>query len=282
MSAPITWRPEDTDRWLRVADERERVLRPVLDLLLEAAALAPGEQVLDVGCGTGPTTAAAARAVRPGGTVTGLDLAVALVEEARRRVHEPEARWVVGDATDVDLPAAGFDVVISRFGVMFFADPSAAFAHLAALVRAGGRLAMVVWPPRTDVEQFQVSYAAARGALDATGLTYEEPDPGRGPFSLGDVAALRALLADSGWADLEVVTRTVALPFGAPGDDLARIARAALGTGHAAALLEEVPEQVREDAVRRLVRELEHRQRDAGDAGVTLAATVRLVTGVRR
>jgi len=81
MTAPITWRQEDTERWLSVADQRERGLEPVLTVLLEAAGLVPGEHVLDVGCGTGPTTRAAALAVRPNGTVTGLDLAPELVAE---------------------------------------------------------------------------------------------------------------------------------------------------------------------------------------------------------
>ena len=276
---PVTWRQEDTDRWLRVADARERGLAPVLELLIAAAALRPGEHVLDVGCGTGPTTGAAARAVRPGGTVTGLDLAPELVAEAQRRVSEPETRWVSGDATTVDLPPGAFDVVISRFGVMFFADPVAAFGHLAELVRPGGRLAMAVWPPRHEVEQFEVPHAAARSALDAAGVDYEQPDPGRGPFSLGSATALRDLLTGTGWSQVEVVTHTRPLPVGGPDADLVEVARGLLDVGQSATLLQEAPHEVREDAVRRLVRDLEER---VTETGLTLGATVRLATGVRR
>ena len=279
MTAPITWRQEDTERWLSVADQREHGLEPVLTLLLEAAALVPGEHVLDVGCGTGPTTRAAGLAVRPGGTVTGLDLAPELVAEAARRVLEPEVRWLAGDATDVALPADHFDAVISRFGVMFFADPEAAFAHLAGATRPGGRLAVAVWPARDEVEQFALPYAAALRALTRAGIEPDEPDPHRGPFSLGSEADVLALLAASGWSDVEIRSEEPLLPVAAPGADLAAVARGMLETGHAGVLLDEAPADVVTSAARDLEAGLSER---AHADGVHLGGRVHLVLAVRR
>jgi SAM-dependent methyltransferase len=279
MTAPITWRQEDTARWLSVADQRERGLEPVLTVLLEAAGLVPGEHVLDVGCGTGPTTRAAALAVRPGGTVTGLDLAPELVAEAARRVQEPEVRWLAGDATEVALPAAHFDAVISRFGVMFFADPVTAFAHLAGATRPGGRLAVAVWPARDEVEQFALPYAAALRALTQTGIEPDEPDPQRGPFSLGREDEALSLLRAAGWSDVEIHSEEPLLPVAGPAADLATVARGMLETGHAGVLLDDAPTDVVAAAARDLEARLTERAR--GD-GVHLGGRVHLLLAVRR
>jgi SAM-dependent methyltransferase len=279
MTEPITWRPEDTERWLSVADQRESMLQPVLERLLDAAALLPGEHVLDVGCGTGPTTRAAALAVRPGGTVTGLDLAPELVAEAARRVQEPEVRWLAGDATVVDLPDAHYDAVISRFGVMFFADPVAAFSHLAAATRPGGRLAMAVWPARDEVEQFALPYAAALRALTAAGIEPDEPDPHRGPSSLGGHDDVLTLLANAGWSDAEIRVEEPRLPAATPGADLADVARGMLQVGGAGVLMEEAPDEVVAAAAQDLATRLAER---ADDDGVHLGGRVHLLLAVRR
>ena len=279
MTAPITWRQEDTERWLSVADQRERGLEPVLTVLLEAAGLVPGEHVLDVGCGTGPTTRAAALAVRPGGTVTGLDLAPELVAEAARRVQEPEVRWLAGDATEVALPAAHFDAVISRFGVMFFADPMTAFAHLAGATRPGGRLAVAVWPARDEVEQFALPYAAALRALTQAGIEPDEPDPQRGPFSMGREDEALSLLTAAGWSDVEIRSEEPLLPVAGPAADLATVARGMLETGHAGVLLDDAPT----DVVAAAARDLEARLTERARAdGVHLGGRVHLLLAVRR
>lgn len=277
--APITWLQQDTDRWLSVADQRERSLRPILERLLADAAPQQGERALDVGCGTGPTTAALADAVLPGGHVVGLDLAPELLEVARRRVTGDGVDWLVGDATTVELPAARADLVLSRFGVMFFADPVAAFTHLAEATRPGGRLVMSVWPPRTEVEQFTLPYEAARRALDRAGAAYDEPPPDRGPFSLGDRTRIAEVLGASGWGEVEIDSPTVSLPVGGPGSHLGDLARQSLGTGHAGVLLEGRPDQVWADAERDLADVLGEY---AGPGGVRVPSVFRLVRARRR
>jgi SAM-dependent methyltransferase len=139
------WDDERAALWLANVDARERQLQPVSDALFDRANLQPGECVLDVGVGSGPTTGQAWEAVRPDGSVTGIDIAPPMIAAARQRVTASEIEWLVGDAASYDLPPRTYDAVISRFGVMFFADPVAGFRNLCEATRPGGRLIVTVW-----------------------------------------------------------------------------------------------------------------------------------------
>ena len=112
--------------------------------------------------------------------------------------------WVEADAATWDPGTERFDIVISRFGLMFFADPRAAFANLGNAVRPGGRLVAAVWPPRPASALFEVPLAAALAELTAAGIAPEVPPPDEGAFSLGDPAAVGALLRAAGWSDADV------------------------------------------------------------------------------
>jgi SAM-dependent methyltransferase len=128
----------DEDRvawWLANADARERQLQPVSDALFDRASLLPGERVLDVGVGSGPTTGQAWEAVRPDGSVTGIDIAPAMIAAARQRITAPEIEWIVGDAASYDFAPRSYDAVISRFGVMFFTPRDSSASP-------------IQWPPR--------------------------------------------------------------------------------------------------------------------------------------
>jgi len=137
------WNGESGLRWIADPDRRDGVLQPVADALLEAAQLQGGERVLDVGCGCGATTLAAARAIAPNGEVVGADLSEPMIDVARRRAADAgvdNVAFVQADAQTHDFGAPTFDVVMSRFGTMFFADPAAAFANIASSMGPGGRL----------------------------------------------------------------------------------------------------------------------------------------------
>jgi SAM-dependent methyltransferase len=169
---------------------------PEHDEVLHAeAAVAAHDRVLDIGCGTGVSTRRAAR-VATAGRVLGVDVSAPLVQHARRLAAEEgltHTEFEVADAQTHPFPAAGFDVVISRFGVMFFADPPAAFANLARALRPGGRLAVLVWQHKADNEW--------SGAVDeAFGI---DGDPAAEPWSLADPDVVRATLAD--FVDVELV-----------------------------------------------------------------------------
>lgn len=212
------WAGDRVARWLRQAEGLEVQLAPVSEVLFATAALAPGERVLDVGCGTGPTTREAALRVGPDGSVIGLDVSAAMLAAAAA-APTPEGaapiEWVTADAVTWSPPEAAVDAVISRFGVMFFRDPPTAFAHLATATRPGGRLAVAVWARRDESDLFGVPLHAALGALRAhdvaapAGLAEDA-----GPFSLADLAASVALLEGAGWADAAGVSHHLRLPFG--------------------------------------------------------------------
>ena len=124
-AAQIGWDEARAAWWLAGAEEREKQLRPVSDALFARAALQPGENVLDVGVGSGPTTWQAWDAVHPSGSVTGVDISSSMIAAARQRVPVADIEWIVADAATLAFTPGHYDAVISRFGVMFFADPVA-------------------------------------------------------------------------------------------------------------------------------------------------------------
>src|SRR5579863_2650050 len=134
------WNGRPADFWAKEAEHFDTMLAPFGRRLLTAAVVKPGEWVLDVGCGNGAISLEAARSVGPGGRVTGLDLSAPMLGVARRRAEEQkiDVDFVQGDAQTASFDQP-FDVVVSRFGVMFFDDPEGAFANLAMAARPGGR-----------------------------------------------------------------------------------------------------------------------------------------------
>lgn len=132
--------------WAEVREPVERQLAPLGRRALDALAPRPGENVLDVGCGGGETALDLARAVAPGGTVVGIDLSAAVLAFARRAAEGcKRVRFVQADAQAFPFQPASFDAAFSRFGVMFFADPTAAFINIRRSLRPNGRLAFVCW-----------------------------------------------------------------------------------------------------------------------------------------
>ena len=269
-------------RWLRQVEGLERQFAQVSALLFDAARLQPGEAVLDVGCGTGTTTRMAASAVGSGGAVTGLDVSADMLEAAADDAAEAAAddaagsegggtlEWLEADVVTWQ-PQRTWDVVISRFGVMFFGDPAAAFATLARAMRPGGRLCVAVWSRRDLSPLFEVPLRAALEVLPATAL----PPVDGGPFSLSDSAAVAHLLTRAGWSDVAIAEHTLLLPF-LGGLKVAEAAVAALDFGPlrtvtadlAEADLPRVVDAVRETLARHL---------DGGGL-VQLRASVQIIT----
>ncbi|MGH3994172.1 MAG: class I SAM-dependent methyltransferase, partial [Pseudonocardiaceae bacterium] len=212
---------------------QERQLAPVADVLFTAAALRPGERVLDVGCGTGPTTRRAAREVGPAGHVTGLDISAEMLAAAAAQPEEDgvaPVEWVAADVVGWQPDNQVSDVVLSRFGVMFFSDPAAAFGRLATATSPGGRLAMAVWDRRDESDLFAVPMHAALDELRRRGTAVQAPPDDDGPFSLYDPATVTALLTGAGWSHVTCTPHRLMLPFGG-GLDPATAARSALDLG---------------------------------------------------
>jgi SAM-dependent methyltransferase len=217
MSNLESWSGDRAARWVRQSAGIERQLAPVSVELLAAAAVAPGEAVLDVGCGTGPTTRAAAQAAGAAGRVTGLDLSEDMLAAAASVPAAPGSApidWLQADGSVWSPPEpAAYDAVISRFGVMFFTDPLAAFTNFARATKPGGRLAIAVWARRSESPVFEVPLGAATRALDRGGASYDPPPDDEGPFSMHDPVATEQLLTAAGWTAVEQTTHDLTLVF---------------------------------------------------------------------
>lgn len=156
-----------------------------------AAGIGPGDQVLDVACGTGALTLAVADCVGPAGAVVGVDLNPAMLAVARRK--SSSIQWLDGAAEALPLPDRRFDAVVSQFGMMFFADPVKALSEMVRVLRPGGRLAVAV----CDAVERSPGYATLSALLDRLFGT-SVGDAFRTPFRLGDVARLLALARAAG------------------------------------------------------------------------------------
>jgi SAM-dependent methyltransferase len=172
-------------------------LRAHHEHLRAAYGISPGDEVLDIGCGTGLTTRDAARAAAPG-RVVGVDVSEPMLQRARQLTAAERlanVRYERGDAQVHRFAPARFDVAISRFGTMFFADPVAAFANIAAALRADARLVLLVWQRLERNEWVQLIDAALGDAAQPT-------PPGADPFSLGDAEATARILETAGFDDV--------------------------------------------------------------------------------
>jgi len=214
---------EDLAHWLDNQARYDRMNEPFTALILDAAAFRPGAQVLDVGCGCGGTTLAAARLIAPGQGV-GVDLSGPMLARARARAEAAglgNAVFQQGDAQVHPFGPARFDTVISRFGTMFFADPVAAFANVRSAVRPGGRLIFVCWQPLAANQWLLVPGAAL--------TEHVPPPPGFGPgmFAFADPDRVRPILAAAGWRDIEITSepRSILVGGGGSVDDAVEFLR---------------------------------------------------------
>ena len=197
-AAADDWAGHRGRRWLRDVDVMEEQLAPVGEALLQRASPAAGERVLDVGCGAGWTTRRIAEAVGPEGLALGLDISEPLLAEAERRgAGTPQLRFQLGDAGSVQPQGGPFDRLMSRFGVMFFADPPAAFRHLASLLTAQGQLNLAVW-----AEPARNPWMTEMRRVVGRHVELPAADPlAPGPFQLANPDYHAGLLEGAGFRD---------------------------------------------------------------------------------
>jgi SAM-dependent methyltransferase len=275
------WRGDSSVHWLREADALEAMLAPVLEPLLRHAAISPGERILDVGSGRGATSLAAAELAGPTGFVTAADVSPVLVEACRQLVPAAGSAsidWLVADAQRAELGPGRFDVVISRFGVMFFDDPVAAFSNLATATRVGGRLAVSTWRPRDQSPFGSAVGTSMDAALVEAGYSVESTDPAGGPFSFGVDSFVIDVLTRAGWSDVALTEYTLPLLFGGPGisaEEAAELAMGMPGYQLAMARYDERASEIAGRAVLDLFRTLHD------GSGVPLEAAVVVVTAQR-
>ncbi|HET9597058.1 MAG TPA: methyltransferase domain-containing protein [Anaeromyxobacteraceae bacterium] len=218
---------------LAVRAPLDAAVRPYGLAAMEALRPAVGERALDVGCGVGETTRELAGRVGPSGAALGVDVAERFVEVARRESAGcSNAEYLHADAQSHPFPD-GFDLCYSRFGLMFFEDPPAAFRNLRGALRPAGRLAAVVWGPPASCAWVELPLRVLRGHRPGAG---GPSTSGPGPFSLSDAAALARLAEGAGFAQVRV--EALDLPFRC-GDGVEAAADFLVRFGPAAAALRE-------------------------------------------
>jgi len=194
------WNGPGGKMWLGAYDRIQRGIAGFSDVVLAAARAQPGEHVLDVGCGTGGTTAELAKAVGERGHVLGVDISEPLIGAARAQ-HLANATFEVGDAATYSFGANVFDLVFSRFGVMFFADPVAAFTNLRRALAPRGRLAFACWQQLDRNPWMMVPMGAAAKHVPLP----PPPPPGApGPGSLADPERVARILDQAGFRDVSL------------------------------------------------------------------------------
>ena len=173
------WNSAPAEKWVSHQADFDQRLGPLGSALIGRAAVRRGERVIDIGCGTGATTMELAELVGPEGSVLALDLSQPMLALARRRSAERglgNVCFLCADAQSHRFEAAAHDLLISRFGVMFFSDPVAAFANLRTALRSGGRLGFVCWAALERNPWFALPLAVGERMLGPA-----EPHPPRAP-----------------------------------------------------------------------------------------------------
>lgn len=268
-SAFEAWNGDSGLRWVASADRRDRVLAPAADALLAAGSLSLGDRVLDIDCGRGVTTLLTAGAVGIAGTVIGVDISAPMLDLASQLAREAaitNATFVHGDAQTHNFEPVSVDVVISRFGTMFFADPAAAFTNIATAVWPAGRLRLATWQPLVANELLMVPGVAL---LNHTDLPADAPDES-GMFAQSDPDRVTATLDSVGFTNIGLDATEVTFTLGQTLDEAVDyLADSGLGR----ALLEAIPEGAARDAAVANVRDVlaDHEF----DSGVELGDAIR-------
>ncbi|AEI81588.1 S-adenosyl-L-methionine (SAM)-dependent methyltransferase PhcB (plasmid) [Cupriavidus necator N-1] len=209
------WNGQSGERWVANQARLDAMVAVFGQAAIEAAAPATGERVLDIGCGAGASSLALAARVGAGGQVLGVDISEPLIGRARALAQrDTPALFQVADASSAELPEAAFDILFSRFGVMFFDDPIAAFAHMRRALRPGGRVAFVCWRGAAENDWVRLPMGALKGIVPPSAL----PDPeAPGPFSFGDRGRVARILTAAGFTDIAIAPFDASVPFGEGG-----------------------------------------------------------------
>ena len=213
------WNTVAGPRWVATPGFRERRNQESLDLLLARLDLAGGESVLEIGCGTGALTLPLAAAIGERGRVVAVDISEPMLGAARQKVSERGLHNVTllsGDAQLFAFEPAAFDLATSRMGVMFFADPAAAFRNIMGALKPGGRLVFACWAPLAENRHWLISYDIA---LRHLGPPAPPPAHEPGPLAFGDPDYTRRVLATAGFAEIAVERAYPRIICGSPGEE---------------------------------------------------------------
>ncbi|MCX5447361.1 class I SAM-dependent methyltransferase [Streptomyces libani] len=269
------WNGDDGRYWVQHRERQEARYRRLTPHLMAAAGIQADSRVLDIGCGSGGTSLEAARAAAEG-AVLGVDVSAPMLAEARKQAAGsglPQVTFERGDAQVHRFEDGAFDIAISRFGVMFFADPEAAFANIARALRPGGQLAFLCWRSVRDNPYLTVPMGAIAPYVQLPEL---EAPGAPGPFSLVDTDRIEKLLDSAGFDEITISAVDEPMWMGTDPDDVVAYQ---LGIPASRAMLAEASAEARAKTETALREALAEHQ---GSDGVTLGSAAWLVTARRR
>jgi SAM-dependent methyltransferase len=236
------WNGPVGERWRARQRDQDVLLAPIADLLLQRAAPAPGEVVLDVGCGCGYTSIELARRVMPGGRALGVDISAPMLERARERAPaDLPIEFIEADATAYAFEPGAADLLFSRFGVMFFAEPPKSFTNIRRGLRRGARLAFACWrEPQRNPWLMLPLEEACRHVPRPPPSGPEEP----GPFAFASERRVRRILDGAGFGEVRLEAVELSLDIGL-GRGLDAAVETATGMGPTSRALEGQPPKLR-------------------------------------
>jgi SAM-dependent methyltransferase len=206
------WNGVVGNAWVEAQTFLDPLFEPFEERLVDEVVAASARRVLDVGCGTGSTTVAIARRLGPEGVCVGVDLSQPMIAAAKARAQRDgvTASFVCADAAAHAFEAASFDMIVSRFGVMFFDDPVAAFQNLRRAARPDAPLRLIVWRSAADNPFMTTAERAAASIVP--NLPARSPD-GPGQFAFADPSRVRGILEASGWVAIDIAPMDVVRTF---------------------------------------------------------------------
>jgi SAM-dependent methyltransferase len=266
------WNGPGGQRWADRQQSQDVVLAPVADVLIDRARPKAGERIIDIGCGAGATTVAFAQKVGPSGRVLGLDVSAPMLARAREVAPEGmPVEFVLADATVYPFEPGGFDLLASRFGVMFFAEPAVSFANMRKALKPSGRLVFVCWRDPRDNPFFMAPLQAVyKHVPKLPPLGPEDP----GPFSFASEARVHRVLGAAGFTGIAMEPCDLKLDV-AVGRGLDAAVQGALEIGPASRALQDQPADLRTAATNSIREAL---MPFAKGQSVLLAASIWIVT----
>jgi ubiquinone/menaquinone biosynthesis C-methylase UbiE len=266
------WNGPAGEHWTQRQPAQDILLAPISQALIDRAAAKAGERILDVGCGCGATSIALAERVAPSGFVLGVDISVPMLSRARQLAPKKlPLDFALADATVYPFNPASFDLLVSRFGVMFFAEPAVSFANLRKALRPSGRVAFACWrEPRENPWMMAPLQAVYQHVPKLPQQGPEDP----GPFAFASAERVNRILSEAGFSAIAMEPCNLSLDI-AIGRGLDAAVETALQIGPASRALDGHPQEVRAAATRSIRETLTPFLR--GDS-VPLPASIWIVT----